>query len=68
MLSTLEFGLAFSFGALFSDMRDKFKTDRTTTVTVQSLLMGVATCFCEFSFTTLNSHELANHFINVKLK
>ena len=47
VLSMLEFGLVFSFGALFPDMRDKFEIDRTTTVSVHSILIGTATCFCE---------------------
>ncbi|XP_060582731.1 monocarboxylate transporter 11-like [Ruditapes philippinarum] len=54
VLSTLEFGLVFSFGALFSVIRDTFGTDRPTTASVQSVLMGVATCFSAVSGVLIN--------------
>ena len=50
-LSALEFGLVFSFGALLSAMLETFDTNRVTAALVQSLLIGVSTCFSKFMFS-----------------
>jgi hypothetical protein len=47
VLVTLQFGLVFSFGALFTSIRDTFQTDRPTTATVHALL---TTSFCKLLF------------------
>lgn len=49
ILSMLQFGLVFSFGALFPSILVTFDTDRATAATVQALLMGVTLCFSVMS-------------------
>ncbi|XP_060582730.1 uncharacterized protein LOC132739095 isoform X2 [Ruditapes philippinarum] len=58
VLATFQFGLVFSFGALFPSIRDTFLTDRPTTATVQALLMGITTSFGVVSGVIINKFGL----------
>ena len=53
LVSVINMGVVFSFGSLFIELMDKFQTDRSTTATVQSLLVGVTLSFGEFIFTSI---------------
>lgn len=55
MVTMLEFGLVFSFGAVFVALLDTFHRDRSTTATVQSLLVGVTLSFGVVSGTLITA-------------
>ncbi|XP_045161622.2 monocarboxylate transporter 13-like [Mercenaria mercenaria] len=44
-VTMIDFGLVFSFGAMFVTMMETFQTDRAATATVQSILIGVTLGF-----------------------
>ncbi|XP_045163710.2 monocarboxylate transporter 7-like [Mercenaria mercenaria] len=44
-VTMIDFGLVFSFGAMFVTMMETFNTDRAATATVQSILTGVTLGF-----------------------
>ncbi|XP_060551954.1 uncharacterized protein LOC132713396 isoform X2 [Ruditapes philippinarum] len=45
VVTMLDFGIIFAFGALFVDMMETFESDRASTATVQSLLIGISLGF-----------------------
>lgn len=59
IVTMLDFGIIFSLGAMFVAMVETFQSDRSSTATVQSLLVGISLSFSEYN---------TEIFVYVKLK
>ncbi|XP_053393586.1 monocarboxylate transporter 7-like [Mercenaria mercenaria] len=58
MVTMLDFGIIFTFGAMFVDMMEAFESDRSSTATVQSLLIGISLSFSVLSGALISQFGL----------
>ncbi|XP_053393583.1 monocarboxylate transporter 2-like [Mercenaria mercenaria] len=58
MATMLYFGIIFTFGAMFVDMMETFESERSSTATIQSLLVGISLSFSVVSGALISKFEL----------